>query len=93
MSKFFISAIACFPFPITISKTNFMNFNAAQYIEREGPSTNGANLRAPGPGGEGLRDKGEPEVGVRGALFGSFLGKQKGTKAHDWSRHFWFIKK
>ena len=46
-----------------------------------GLSTNGANRKIGQPGGAALCDKTNQTVGVRGALFGYFLGKQKVTKA------------
>ena len=45
-----------------------------------GLSTNGANRKIGRPGGVALCDKTNQTVGVRGALFGYFLGKQKVTK-------------
>jgi len=45
-----------------------------------GLSTNGANRKIGRPGGVALCDKTNQTVGVRGPLFGYFLGKQKVTK-------------
>ena len=46
-----------------------------------GLSTNGANRKIGRPGGVSLCDETNQTVGVRGALFGYFLGKQKVTKS------------
>jgi len=46
-----------------------------------GLSTNGANRKIGRPGGVALCEKTNQTVGVRGALFGYFLGKQKVTKS------------
>ena len=53
------------------------NFNASA----GGSSTNGANRKIGRPGGVALCDKTNQTVGVRGAFFGYFLGKQKVTRS------------
>ncbi|MFM7177650.1 MAG: hypothetical protein ACKO0X_09540, partial [Bacteroidota bacterium] len=53
-----------------------------------GLSTNGANRKIGRPGGVAMCDKTNQTVGVRGALFGYFLGKQKVTRNAVGKCHF-----
>ena len=52
-----------------------------------GLSTNGANRKIGRPGGVALCDKTNQRVGVRGAFFGYFLGKQKVTRNAEGKLH------
>jgi len=50
-------------------------------VSAGGLSTNGANRKIGRPGGVAMCDKTNQTVGVRGAFFGYFLGKQKVTRS------------
>jgi hypothetical protein len=50
-------------------------------LSARGLSTKSANRKLGWPGGRWC-DKDEQAVGFRGAFFGNFLGKQKGTKTN-----------